>query len=148
MADHLRRQIRERIATVLTGLTTTAGRVYQTRLYPAADANLPGLTIYTLEEESEVQTLAEPRRLERRLQLMVEARAKATADLDDVLDGICKEVEIALGVAAALSSFAKEWNLSRTEMTFSAEGEIPVGVAAMQWTVIYSTAENAPDVVY
>lgn len=148
MANHLRRQIREQVATVLTGLATTGARVYQSRLYPVADAHLPGLTIYSLEEEADIMTLTEPRRSERRLQLMVEARAKATADLDDVLDGICKEVETALGVSAALGALAKEWNLARTELTFSAEGEIPVGVAAMQWTVIYSVAENAPDVVY
>ena len=35
MANHVRQQIRERIATDLTGLTTTGSKVYQSRVYPA-----------------------------------------------------------------------------------------------------------------
>ena len=148
MANHLRQQIRERLATVLTGLTTTAARVYQSRIYPMADTNLPGLTIYTLDEEAEIMTLTAPRRSERTLRLMVEARAKTVNNLDDVLDTICTEVEKALGVLSALDGYAKEWNLARTEITFSGEGEIPVGIAAMEYRVKYYVAENTPDIVY
>ena len=36
MANHLRRQIREAVAGAVTGLTTTAARVYQARVYPVA----------------------------------------------------------------------------------------------------------------
>ena len=52
MANHLRQQIRERIGTTLTGLSTTGSNVFQSRVYPLEDTNLPALVIYTKSEES------------------------------------------------------------------------------------------------
>ena len=67
MANHIRQQIRERIATNLTGLTTTGTRVYQSRVYPLEDNNLPGLIIYTVSEESEPAVIGTDRLLDRKL---------------------------------------------------------------------------------
>ena len=47
MANHIRQQIRERAGTVLTGLTTTGTNVFETRIYPLSNTNLPALAIYT-----------------------------------------------------------------------------------------------------
>ena len=47
MANHLRQQIRERIGTTLTGLSTTGTNVFQSRVYQLEDSNLPALLIYT-----------------------------------------------------------------------------------------------------
>jgi hypothetical protein len=57
MADHVRQQIRERIATTITGLTTTGSNVYQSRVYPLDSVSLPALLVYTLSEGSEVDTM-------------------------------------------------------------------------------------------
>ena len=54
MANHLRRQIRERAATTLTGLATTGSNVFQSRFYPMESAGLPGLCIYTKDETAEI----------------------------------------------------------------------------------------------
>jgi hypothetical protein len=43
---HLRKQIRDNVVTALTGLSTTGSRVYGSRVYPMAAANLPGLCVY------------------------------------------------------------------------------------------------------
>ena len=53
MANHVRQQIRERVGTVLTGLTTTASRVFESRVYALQDSELPALLIYTKTEDSE-----------------------------------------------------------------------------------------------
>ena len=45
MANHIRQQIREKFGTLLTGLTTTGSNVYQSRVYPLENANLPALII-------------------------------------------------------------------------------------------------------
>lgn len=42
----LRKQIRDNVVTTLTGLSTTGSRVYASRVYPMAAANLPGLCVY------------------------------------------------------------------------------------------------------
>ena len=52
MADHVRKQIRDRLVTLLTGLATTGSRVYKSRVYNLAPTyELPCLLIYTLEED-------------------------------------------------------------------------------------------------
>ena len=50
MADHLRNQIRDRVATQLSGLTTTGTNIYQTPVVTPEDQTLPGLAIYITNE--------------------------------------------------------------------------------------------------
>ena len=59
MANHLRRQIRERVATMLTGLSSTGSNVFQSHVYPLETADFPALCVYTQEEEIEVDELVE-----------------------------------------------------------------------------------------
>lgn len=149
MANHLRRQIREAIATAVTGLATTAARVYQSRVYPLQNAELPGLLVYTESEVSERRTAPAPGLMERRVRVVVRGVTKAVADLDDTLDQICKEVEVALAMpCAALAGIAKSITLLATELELAGEGEKPTGQAALTYEVVYLAAENAPDVAY
>ncbi len=149
MANHVRQRLREAIATAVTGLTTTGARVYQSRVYPTANAQLPGLLVYTSErgnETSQPITLAGPRTLERTLAVMVEARARQTADLDDRLDTVCKEVEAALAADITRGGLCHDCYLSGTTVQLSGDGDQPIGAALMEWTVRYYTTETAPDV--
>lgn len=147
MANHLRRQIREAVAGAVTGLTTTGSRVFQSRVYPAQTTELPCLLIYTRSETSTPQTIHPDRALERVLQLEIVAVAKANADLDDTLDLVCKEVEIALAMPlTALYGKGKTIQLVSTEIELSGEGERPTGRAVMTYQVDYFNQENAPDV--
>ena len=68
--SHVRQQIRERVGTTLGSLTTTSSRVYQSRVYPLASNNLPGLLIYTKSEESEPATMGSVQLLMRNLTLI------------------------------------------------------------------------------
>jgi hypothetical protein len=147
MADHLRRQIRDAIATAVTGLATTGARVYTSRVHPLTADELPGLRIMTQSELVGDTSLGAPRVLERRLRLTVHAIAQALDTLDDTLDQICKEVEVALAMpCAALANLAKSITLVATDIDMSGDAERPVGIAAMTYEVFYMTAENAPDV--
>jgi hypothetical protein len=146
MANHLRRQIREAIAIAVTGLPTTGARVYESRVYPLQDSNLPGLLVYTENETSERRTLAAPGLMVRTLRVVVRAVAKAASNLDDALDQICKEVEIALAMPNATVSMAKSITLVATDIEMQGTAEKPTGHAAMTYEVVYIAAENAPDV--
>jgi hypothetical protein len=148
MANHLRQQLRARAVTLLTGLTTTGSRVFASRIYPMADANLPGLTLYAAEETCEIATLSTPRRSERELRLIVEGRAKAVSGLDDTLDTICTEVEKALAADPTLNGLANDHWLQRTSMELVGDGEQPVGIVTLEFTVRYDVAETTPDVAY
>ena len=97
MANHIRQQIRERVGTTLTGLTTTGSNVFQSRVYNLEDSKLPAIIIYTKSEDSELLEMGSTRTLQRNLSLVVEAYVKANSNYDDTIDTIAKEVEAANG---------------------------------------------------
>lgn len=147
MANHLRRQIREGVALAITSLATTGNRVFQSRVYPTQVAEMPCLLVYTREETVEPETIHAPRVLKRNVRLEVVAVAQAAADLDDTLDQICKEVEIALAdPVATLANIAKSIVLTETSFDMQREAQQPTGTATMVYDVEYYTKDNAPDV--
>ena len=146
MANHVRQQIRERLGTVLTGLTTTGSNVFESRVYPLETASLPSLLIYTKSETSEPIVIGSNRLLERTLSVAVECYVKATSNFDDSVDTICKEVETAIAADPTLNSLAKDTFLESTEIEYNAEGEKPVGFATLTFNVNYYNQEQAPDV--
>jgi hypothetical protein len=146
VANHVRQQIREQVGTTLTGLTTTGSNVFQSRVYPLAASNLPGLLIYTLVETSDLDAMGSSQDLMRNLSLAIEGYAKASANLDDTLDTIAKEVETALAADTKLNGLAKNCHLSGTEIQLNGDGDQPIGVVAMTFSVTYRTAHNTPDV--
>lgn len=148
MADHLRRQIREAVATAVTGLTTTNTRVFQSRVWPAGDAELPALFVYARSETATPVTVHSPREYERNLLIDVVGVAKASADLDDTLDQIAKEVEIALtNPVSALAGKATEITLQSTDIEME-QGERTTGRITLTYQVDYFNIENAPDVAH
>ena len=119
MANHLRRQIRERVATTLTGLSTTGSNVFQSRIYPMESAGLPGLCVYTQEESVGIQSMGGTRNV--------------------------KEVEVAMAGDIEINNLAQDSYLSGVEITLSGDGKTGIGKIAHSYTVVYQNAENAPD---
>ena len=144
---HARQQIREAAATAVTSLTTTAARVYQSRVYPFAAANLPGLAVFssleTLDEDADAPDTKEYRILE----LVIEARAKSAADVDDTLDTICAEVEVALYADQTLGALSKTLQLKTTEIAFSGELDQEVGLAKMTFEIMYRVDATDPTTI-
>lgn len=147
MAHHLHRQIREALETKLTGLATSGARVYANRLMPMADANLPGLRIYADEEEADLISIHGPGGLAyRKLAVVVECCAKTAADLDDTLDLMSQEVEVAL--AAGITVAGQELDPIYTGMSFDDDmADKPVGVKRLRFSIEFSAMANAPDVL-
>ena len=146
MADHVRMQIRNQAVAQLTGLTTTAARVFDSRVYPLEDANLPALLIYTKSETSEPIEIGTNRTSERLLSLNIEAYVKSTTNFEDTLDTICKEVEQAIAADPTLSGKAKDCYLESTEIEFNAEGEKPLAFCSLTFLTSYYVQEQSPDV--
>ena len=141
---HLRQSIRERIATVVTGLTTTGSNVFQSRVYPIEDSKLPCLLVYTTSEDSEVTEMASPRPMTRSLNVIVQGVVGATTP-DDTLDLISKEVEVALAGDVTVNSLANNSFLSSTEIEFNAEGAKPIGTVILNYVVEYRNLDNNPE---
>ena len=146
MANHIRQQIRERAGTVLTGLTTTGSNVFETRIYPLENTNLPALVIYTKNETSEPIVISTNRLISRELELIVEVYVKQTSNFDDEVDKICKEVEVAISADTTLNGLAKDCFLQSTEIEYNTEGEQPLSYAVLTFLTNYYVQETAPDV--
>lgn len=144
MAHHAHRQIREAVATLLTGLTTTGSRVYPNRLHPLTDANLPGLRIFM--DDEEVIGSNTDKTQDRRPMLIVECCAKSNDALDDTLDGSSKEVEVALSGGITIGG---NWiDAEYAGMQFDdALAEKPCGLKRLRFAITFTAAANAPDVL-
>tara|TARA_R100000773_G_C4197451_1_gene101072 strand:+ start:489 stop:935 length:447 start_codon:yes stop_codon:yes gene_type:complete len=146
VANHIRQQIRERAGSVLTGLTTTGTNVFETRIYPLENTNLPALVIYTKNETSEPIVISTNRLMSRELELIVEVYVKQTSNFDDQVDKICKEVEVAISADTTLNGLAKDCFLQSTEIEYNTEGEQPLSYAVLTFLTNYYVQETSPDV--
>lgn len=143
--SHLRQQIREEIATTLTGLTTTGSNVFQSRIYPMEQGKLPGIIIYTVDERTMPSTMGANRIIDATLNVAVECYAMGNA-IDNLLDGVCLEIQQALAANRQINSLAKNSQLDSTVITFAQDSEQPAGYATMSWSVNYRYKENNPEV--
>ena len=112
---HVRQSIRERIATNCTGLTTTGTNVFQSRIYNLESGNLPCLLIYSKSETSDRLTMQPTDSLNRDLDVVVEGYVRATT-IDDTLDTISAEVEVAIAGDPTCNDLAIDTFLSSTEI--------------------------------
>ena len=144
MAAHVRSQIRDALAGVLRNLPTTGARVFASRVYPLADADLPALLIFTDSETSATATFSGSGIQSRKLSLTVKAIAKEAAGLDNLLDQMCMECEAA-ATAGSLEPLARSLELTGTTIALEGTAELPTGAATMTFDCEYFTARNAPD---
>lgn len=138
--------------TLLTSLSTTGARVYKSRVYALdPDLELPCLLIYTPDEQTGAPdggdgSFCSPAAMERQITLAVEAVVTATANADDTLDQICKEVEVKVATDATLGGKVRSLKLTNTTTQFQGgDSQKPVGSARMTWLAKVQTVEGAPD---
>ena len=112
MANHLRRQIRERVATILTGLSSTGNNVFQSHECPLENDDLPSLCIYTRYEEIEIGVTGDPRVYHSTMILIVDGYAQTFSNLDDQLDQIGIEVQVAMTEDIDTNNLVKDTYLS------------------------------------
>ena len=137
--SHARQQIRDRIITTLTGLTTTGSKVYNTRLYSLVpNANLPCLLVYTNDEACE-REYGSPSTYKRMCVVSIEGIAEGNTSIENTLDTISGEVEDALGADPNLNGKAIEISLTSTEVEITAESEKPIGLIRLNYDVLYYT---------
>jgi hypothetical protein len=149
MANHIRKQVRDAVGVLLTGLATTGNNVFVNRLITLKDGQLPALVIRTNDEEIETEDISDDAVLARRLEVEIEVHALAVDDVDDVLDGVINEVEKAIyadEAANTLNGLIKGLDLKTISIDFDAEGEKKAGLARMSFEAIYFNQASAPDV--
>lgn len=150
MALHLRDQIMDALATALTGLTTTAARVYVDRddlTEPLGDNELPGITITQGDEQSEVLSLSPPATIQAVLDVDVVAHVKLTTSTATrkQLNLISQQVQVAVGANRTLSGLCEHVAPVQASPEIVADADKPIGRLRMRYQVLYLYRENAPD---
>ena len=112
MANHLRRQIRGRVATMLTGLSSIGSNVFQPHVCPLENDDLPSLCIYTQDEEIEVGATGDPKFCHSTMILIADGYAQTSSNLDDQLDQIGIEVQFAMAGDIDINNLVKDSYLS------------------------------------
>ena len=138
---HYRQQIRERVATTLTGLNTTGSNVFQSRIYNIEESKLPCLCIYTVSETSEPISMSPPRSIEKVLDLVVEIYIKGQNSATD-LDAVVKDVKTQMYSDRLINNLAKDSYLSTQELTYNGEGDKNIAVGVLTYQVFYHHTEG------
>ena len=141
---HARTQIRNAVTTLLKGNTTAGNNVYEARVYPLNDPKLPALLIYTKQETVGEQSMSRPRTQQRELFITVEAYVKARGNVDEDTDNLAMEIEQLIAADPTLGGLVKDTALDTTETQFSDDGEKPVAVAILTFSVLYTVKEHEP----
>jgi hypothetical protein len=145
--SHARTQIRNAVTALLTGNTSAGSHVYESRIYPLENPKLPALLVYTKQEVVADQSMSQPRTQLRQLQLTVEAYVKASSNADETADTLALEVEQLIAADPTLGGLAKDSMLTSTDIQFSDEGEKPIAIAVLTYTVHYAVKEHQPQTI-
>ena len=93
MPDHVRKQVRAAAVSDLTGLATTGANVFNARVKPIREQDMPCLNVFLLDENSDWDAQGT---MVRTGDLVIEGRTQGGDDLFDLLDAIAAEVETAI----------------------------------------------------
>ena len=144
---HVRKQIRDLSITAVTGLTTTGTSVFSDRAAPIPQNKLPALRVFIAREDGRLgdgAMGADPTM--HRVALMTVVGYADGSGLDDTLDLIASEVEVAIDGAGNYGGLTiGSATYTGTEISID-EGESRTGSIAMTWEVQYRTAESNPDI--
>lgn len=129
------------MVTAVTGLTTTAARVYESRVLPLTTAAFPCLCVYTRTDSPDYLAGHMAKTPRRELEIHVEGYVRG--DDQSKLDDIAAEVETAVFASSALAAFGPLW-LGEQTMGVDGEGEALISTVDMVFRSQYATVEGSP----
>jgi hypothetical protein len=137
---HHRKHIRDRIVDKLKA--ANIGGVNQnvrgSVFFPFHPKDLPGLCVYATEEQSQ----RDAGQYTRTLAVVVKVLCVAAEGVEDIIDEICADVELA--VPLELDDLTNMGALRATEFERSGEGDEEIMTASLTYVFTYSTALYNP----
>ena len=135
-------QVVDAIAARLVPMVATGGRVYTSRTWPLAEADLPAWRV-TAEGEDVTRATVEGLN-EHSLSVRARASARTTADLDDTLHALA-----ASGLALLFAEpVPYGLQLERIDRELSTEGEAAVGAISLDMRAQYFVAPATPETIF
>ena len=148
MKYHARTLIRHAFIALLKGKTLAKDRVFDSRLYPMEHSSLPGIIIFSNNEEISTTTITHPRLQERTLRMIVECYFKAANEVNMECDCLAAQVEKTILAPSALKAVCrfdyKDCKLESIDTTLNSDGDMPIVVTSLVFAVIYAVKEGAP----
>lgn len=149
--DHARKQIRSAIATMLADLPTTGTRVYPSRVYSLDENDLPSLSVFTVDAGNDEVvtkiTMGNPPKFHRVCPVVIEGHVLVDDNVDDALDEISAEVEIAMSANLTVGERTLPAQLQSTSKELLGDHESQIGIVRLIYSVSYVTAENTPHII-
>lgn len=133
-------QVVDALAARLVPMAATGGRVYTSRLWPLAEADLPAWRVTAGSENTELVDLTGAVQ-EHALEVLAECSTRAVADVDDALHALA-----AAGLALLFAGTPPYGlQLQSIERELATEGEAAVGRIRLRLAALFHTAPSAPE---
>ena len=104
---------------------------------PLENDDLPSLCIYTQDEEIEVGATGDPKFCHSTMILIADGYAQTSSNLDDQLEQIGIEVQVAMAGDIDINNLVKDSYLSSVDISYSGEGTSPIGIIRHNYSVLY-----------
>ena len=146
---HLRKTIRDSVATLVTGLATTGARVYKSRNLPLTTAEFPCLCVYARSDTPDYDQAAfsggkayPVRTVDVHIQGYVKDSDAKT--IENTLDLIAEEVETVLFSGDGILGGSIGTNLGSQTISLDDAGDETLGTIDMSFDVLYRIIEGVP----
>lgn len=139
---HVRQQIREAVRDRLKTISDFNNRVFTSRNLPLTQA-FPAICIYATEEEAEYREMGNKQ--SRTLNLVIDVYAQSSANLDDVIDGLCVKIEKKMAEDETLGGLVTESLYSEFGFETDNEREMLTAAGSLKYQVQYRTSEGDPE---
>ena len=143
---HVRTQIRDRLMTILAGLTTTGDRVYWSRVHPMTVGTMPGICVYCGKEEAVGGTLTAT---EKAVDIVVDAYVSGS-DYDYDAAQIQAEVEAALYAdftnGRYFNGIVTNLAYSMAESEYFGDAAVVHGMLRMIYKATYKTEDGDAEI--
>lgn len=143
--SHVRTQIRSAFVSRLTGLATTGSAVFAQRTRPNTDA-LPYLKVWLGDDSGELLNATDDLIEQRTADLVIEAYAKDSGDMEVILDQIAMEVQqqVATTPDRSFGGLVKLLGAPRIEPDVDDTLEKTCGVNRLIYPITYFIAGTNP----
>jgi len=143
---HVRQQIRNAITAKIKEVTEFGDNVFESRVYPLNDSNIPAALIFSETEVVESATRQKRPGIQRRIiETGVYLFAKADYDLEDKLDPLAAKVELAIFDDATLGGIAENTELGDTSLLIGGDPDAPIGAARLSFISTVLTQQGDPE---
>ena len=141
-------QVADRVAAILVAAATAASsRVFTSRTWPLAEAELPALRVYVDAEQIEPETIDYPYLQKHSAAVRVQGSVQASADIDDAMHNLAEQVLSALFGTQANAQLQPLTNVYMTASEIDRaviDGPADVGQITVGLAVQFRTFSNNP----